>query len=145
MKERLVCAAVLVTLGIVLIPLLLDGPEPEQSRRVGLDLPAQEDGARRQRIEITRDADQPAGPGRTGDPSPPAESGSAPAVETAPKDAAPTEGRAGATRPITRTPSPPATTAKPAAREEAKPAAPAPVASPPLLWQNGSSFIARGK
>lgn len=131
MKERLVGAAVLVALGIVLIPLLLDGPEPEQSRRVGLDLPAQEDGARRHRIEITRDADQPAGPGRARDPSPPEESGSTPAGEPAQKDAAPASDRPGATRPITRTESPPATAARPAAREEGKPAAPEPVASPP--------------
>lgn len=39
LKERLVGAAVLVAIGVILIPLLLDGPEPRQTRRIGLELP----------------------------------------------------------------------------------------------------------
>ena len=65
MKERLVGAAVLVTLGVVMIPLLLDGPEPAATARVGLELPAAEPVGRRQTIEIKRDADAPAGQSRT--------------------------------------------------------------------------------
>ena len=39
LKERLVGAGVLVAIGVILIPLLLDGPEPQQPRRIGLELP----------------------------------------------------------------------------------------------------------
>ena len=39
LKERLVGAGVLVGIGVILIPLLLDGPEPQQTRRIGLELP----------------------------------------------------------------------------------------------------------
>ena len=62
MKERLVGAAVLVTLGVVLIPLLLDGPAREAPTRTGLELPAADIGTRRHIIEIKRDSAVPAGP-----------------------------------------------------------------------------------
>lgn len=41
LKERLVGAAVLVLAGVLLIPLLLDGPEPKDPGPVGLELPAE--------------------------------------------------------------------------------------------------------
>lgn len=65
MKERLVGAAVLVALGIVLIPLLLDGRAPPPAdTRVGLTLPGQEPRPSTHTIEINRDAAKPAGPSR---------------------------------------------------------------------------------
>ena len=65
MKERLVGAAVLVALGIVLIPLLLDGRAPAPAEtRVGLTLPGQESSPSTHTIEINRNAAKPAGPSR---------------------------------------------------------------------------------
>jgi len=65
MKERLVGAAVLVALGIVLIPLLLDGRAPPPAdTRVGLTLPGQKPRTSTHTIEINRDAAKPAGPSR---------------------------------------------------------------------------------
>ena len=40
LKERLVGAAVLVVIGVLVIPVLLDGPPPDEPVPVGLELPA---------------------------------------------------------------------------------------------------------
>ena len=74
MKERLTGAAVLVILGVILIPLLLDGPDPGAPSD-----PAADPG--RQIIEIKRGADKPAGPGTAAQATPDAEP--APAALTA--------------------------------------------------------------
>jgi DedD protein len=61
LKERLVGAAVLVTLGVILIPLLLDGPDSVDSARPEPGLSAAGNGAGRIVVEIKRNADAPAG------------------------------------------------------------------------------------
>jgi DedD protein len=139
MKERLTGAAVLVILGVILIPLLLDGPDPDApSGRVA------EPG--RQIIEIKRGADQPAGPGTaiqavTGvesepEPAPPSAARTAtPADRTAPAAASgPGATPAQDAEPTARGPGPPtaaAVTGKPAAPAPKAAAQPAPKPTPP--------------
>ena len=124
MKERLVGAAVLVTLGVVLIPLLLDGPEPQTPTRIDLALPAAENGARRHTIEIKRGAETPAGPGRPVTREPPPTRSSGPVVA----EAAPSGGEPAKSQPAPAQPSPKAQPAPRAA--EPPPPAPAPRPAP---------------
>ena len=61
LKERLVGAVVIVIIGVVFIPLLLDGPE-ESDRAVeqGITLPSASQGVRTVTIPVGRSADEPA-------------------------------------------------------------------------------------
>jgi DedD protein len=60
LKERLVGAAVLVILGMLLIPSLLNGPPEDEPVRIGVELPAPgQDGKRSQTVRITVPADRP--------------------------------------------------------------------------------------
>ena len=63
LKERLVGAAVLVTLGMLIIPSLLDGPPEEEPVRVGLELPAPDDGRESHVIRLDVPPGRPATPG----------------------------------------------------------------------------------
>jgi DedD protein len=126
MKERLTGAAVLVILAVILIPLLLDGPEPPASTRERLTLPAQDAG--RQVIEIRRGADKPAGAGGTVTASAPAsavrtEPERSPAPDPTPD---PTPDPVAEPEPVVETPAPVAKAAPPPARTP-PPAAAAPV------------------
>jgi DedD protein len=61
LKERLVGAVVIVIIGVVFIPLFLDGPD-ESGRAVeqGLTLPSASQGVRTVTIPVGRSADEPA-------------------------------------------------------------------------------------
>jgi DedD protein len=74
LKERLVGAAVLVTLAVILIPLLLDGPDSGESARTEPALSSADNGAGRIVVEIKRNADAPAGPPNQTRPGPPKQS-----------------------------------------------------------------------
>lgn len=99
LKERLVGAAVLVALGMLVIPSLLDGPPPDQPVRVGLELPTPEDARSAHTIRLDVPPARPATPGsgsivRPSEPEeepnrrPPADAGTPPADEakTAPAE-----------------------------------------------------------
>lgn len=60
LKERLVGATVLIVAGIVIIPLLLDGPQTSQPVRVGLELPAAQAERQTHTIRLDVPASQPA-------------------------------------------------------------------------------------
>lgn len=60
LKERLVGAAVLVVAGILFIPQLLDGPDERPAVKVGLELPAPDDGRRTHTIRLDVPAERPA-------------------------------------------------------------------------------------
>lgn len=60
LKERLVGATVLIVAGIVVIPLLLDGPQTSQPVRVGLELPAAQAERQTHTIRLDVPASQPA-------------------------------------------------------------------------------------
>jgi DedD protein len=62
LKERLVGAGVLVFVGILVIPLLLDGPPPDQPVEVGLELPAADGDQRSHTIRLDVPARRPATP-----------------------------------------------------------------------------------
>jgi DedD protein len=60
LKERLVGAVVVVALGVVLIPLLLDGPPgPTGPRSIGLELPAPDSDSRTHTIRLGEPREQP--------------------------------------------------------------------------------------
>lgn len=61
LKERLVGATVLFLAGILVIPLLLDGPQTSQPVRVGLELPAAQSDSQTHTIRLDVPASQPAG------------------------------------------------------------------------------------
>lgn len=63
LKERLVGAAVLVLIGVLVIPVLLDGPPPDEPVRVGLELPAAGDDRKSHTIRLDVPAERPATPG----------------------------------------------------------------------------------
>jgi cell division septation protein DedD len=63
LKERLVGAAVLVLIGVLVIPVLLDGPPPDEPVRVGLELPAAGDERKSHTIRLDVPAERPATPG----------------------------------------------------------------------------------
>ena len=60
LKERLVGATVLVVVGILFIPLLLDGPDEQAPVRVGLELPVPDSGKRTHTIRLDVPAKRPA-------------------------------------------------------------------------------------
>ncbi len=60
LKERLVGATVLVVVGILFIPLLLDGPDEQVPVRVGLELPVPDSGKRTHTIRLDVPAERPA-------------------------------------------------------------------------------------
>ncbi|MGB5249095.1 MAG: SPOR domain-containing protein [Gammaproteobacteria bacterium] len=60
LKERLVGATVLVVVGILFIPLLLDGPDEQTPVRVGLELPVPDSGRRTHTIRLDVPAERPA-------------------------------------------------------------------------------------
>jgi DedD protein len=62
LKERLVGASVLVLVGILVIPVLLDGPPPDQPVAVGLELPAADGDQRSHTIRLDVPARRPATP-----------------------------------------------------------------------------------
>ena len=141
MKERLTGAAVLVILGVILIPLLLDGPDPAAPSD-----PVADPG--RQIIEIKRGADKPAGPGTaaqaTADvepapaartPAPSAKSAPAAAPDSTAAKAQAAQSTARSTQPATAaaaTPQPAKPSPKPAPRPAAQTAVqPAPKQSGP--------------
>lgn len=118
LKERLVGAVVVVALGVILIPLMLDGPPGDRdSRTLGLELPAPDAGSRTHTIRLGEPREQP--PVSRPAPSAPVERGpergsvSRAAVPHAQADPAP----------ATRPPEP-----APAARPAAARPAPAPAA-----------------
>lgn len=59
LKERLVGATVLVVVGILFIPLLLDGPDEQVPVRVGLELPVPDSGKRTHTIRLDVPAERP--------------------------------------------------------------------------------------
>jgi DedD protein len=60
LKERLVGAVVVVSAGVILIPLMLDGPPGNgDSRTLGLELPAPEAGTRTHTIRLAEPREQP--------------------------------------------------------------------------------------
>lgn len=60
LKERLVGAVVVVALGVILIPLMLDGPSGDRdSRTLGLELPAPDAGSRTHTIRLGEPREQP--------------------------------------------------------------------------------------
>lgn len=63
LKERLVGAAVLVIVGVLVIPVLLDGPPPDEPVRVGLELPADSGARKSHTIRLDIPAERPATPG----------------------------------------------------------------------------------
>jgi DedD protein len=63
LKERLVGAAVLVVIGVLVIPVLLDGPPPDEPVRVGLELPAAGNDRKSHTIRLDVPAERPATPG----------------------------------------------------------------------------------
>ena len=63
LKERLVGAAVLVVIGVLIIPVLLDGPPPGEPVRVGLELPAEGNDRKSHTIRLDVPAERPATPG----------------------------------------------------------------------------------
>jgi DedD protein len=60
LKERLVGATVLIVVGILFIPLLLDGPDEQAPVRVGLELPVPDSGKRTHTIRLDVPAERPA-------------------------------------------------------------------------------------
>jgi DedD protein len=62
LKERLVGAAVLVVIGVLVIPVLLDGPPPDEPVRVGLELPAAGNDRKSHTIRLDVPAERPATP-----------------------------------------------------------------------------------
>lgn len=60
LKERLVGATVLIVVGIIVIPLLLDGPQSAREVRVGLELPAAQSERETHTIRLDVPASQPA-------------------------------------------------------------------------------------
>jgi len=63
LKERLVGAAVLVTLGVLVIPTFLDGPPSDEPVRVGLELPAADPNRKSHTIRLDVPPERPATPG----------------------------------------------------------------------------------
>ena len=63
LKERLVGAAVLVTLGVLVIPVFLDGPPSDEPVRVGLELPAADQDRKSHTIRLDVPPERPATPG----------------------------------------------------------------------------------
>ncbi len=63
LKERLVGAAVLVIVGVLVIPVLLDGPPPDEPVRVGLELPTAAGERKSHTIRLDIPAERPATPG----------------------------------------------------------------------------------
>ncbi len=63
LKERLVGAAVLVVIGVLVIPVLLDGPPPDEPVPVGLELPAAGNDRKSHTIRLDVPAERPATPG----------------------------------------------------------------------------------
>jgi DedD protein len=60
LKERLVGAVVVVAVGVILIPLMLDGPPGNgDSRTLGLQLPAPDAGTRTHTIRLAEPREQP--------------------------------------------------------------------------------------
>jgi DedD protein len=120
LKERLVGAAVLVAIGVWLIPWVLDGPEnPVETGSASLQLPAAEEPVpmRTQTLRLGAAEEEPAAAGgSTPEPAAPAPvAAAAPAEPTAPPPSAPA---------VARTPEPPpAATAVAATRPAAAPAA----------------------
>jgi DedD protein len=102
LKERLIGAAVLVALGVWLIPLILDGPRIDpNSESAGLELPGAGEPAplRTQTIRLDEPAEAP-GERIAAEPVRPAETGALPAVGEAPPVAsAPEPARATVTPP----------------------------------------------
>lgn len=80
LKERLIGAAVVVALGVVFIPVLLDGPPGPSSQTRSLALPGQESTSLKQ---VTIDLGSPSQ--SVPQPDPVAPSDAAPAIETAPE------------------------------------------------------------
>lgn len=62
LKERLVGAAVLVIIGVLVIPALLDGPPPDEPVRVDLELPTSGKASKSHTIRLDVPADRPATP-----------------------------------------------------------------------------------
>ncbi len=130
LKERLVGAAVLVAIGVWLIPWVLNGPDSTvESEPASLQLPAAEEPVpiRTQTLRLDdADAASPepstttetvvAAASPAVEPPPPAAPAQpAPVAKAAPVEQAPTEGPAKTAAPTTPKPAPVATTAKPAA------------------------------
>lgn len=142
LKERLVGAAVLVAIGVWLIPWVLDGPEnPVENTPNSLQLPAAEEPVpmRSQTLRIGAPEEEPAAaPGAV-----PAEM---PATVTSP---APVEPPAAAPAPPAREPETPAVAAAPPpapAPQAATPPAPAPrpAAAPPATAAKGDWVVQLG-
>jgi DedD protein len=138
LKERLVGAAVLVAIGVWLIPWVLDGPEnPSENSTSSLQLPAAEEPVpmRTQTLRIGSPAEQQAAAPAAPQPEPSAAAPAAPeSPAAAPEPAANSETEVAV---ATATPEPatvapaPATPATPAPRPAATPApAPRPPAAP---------------
>jgi len=116
LKERLVGAAVLVTLAVILIPLLLDGPDSGESARPEPALSSADNGAGRIVVEIKRNADAPAGPANRTRPRPsPAEAAPSTPSDPAAAVSAPAAAAAGPE------PTPPAAKAEPVPAKPSRP------------------------
>jgi len=150
LKERLVGAAVLVAIGVWLIPWVLDGPEnPTENSTSSLQLPAAEEPVpmRTQTLRIGAPAEEPAATPQpepsaavtaAAEPTPAA--APAPAADDAPVVAAATPApEPAAVAPAPAAPAPrPAATPAPTPRSTAPPATPAPAAKGDWVVQLGS-------
>lgn len=127
LKERLVGAVVVVALGVVLIPLLLDGPSgPAGTRSIGLELPAPESESRTHTIRLGEPREQPP----VARPAP-----------STPVERSPDRGS------VSRVPSPAPEKAPTSTKAESRPApaAPAPVRTPdPVPPENGEWAVQVG-
>jgi DedD protein len=139
LKERLVGAAVLVAIGVWLIPWVLDGPEnPIENSPSSLQLPAAEEPVpmRTQTLRIGTEAEEPAVATATPAPTEPAAVAAAPA-EREPTPAVETPA-APAPAAVAAAPAQPAAAATPPAAAPRPAAAPAPTANGDWVVQLGS-------